>query len=264
MDDKEKKELIDPIEYFKVDKISDDVYALGPNVILKFSVSLSKTSNGTRHHFHKEYEYRSSSNATTLVTIKRSFDYYLSLENMQKDSNGNKVFIRIGPSEYMMFKKGLEIAISWFTDKKYEKLFASDRGKLVLVNPIPNFVVSSLPMDKYLELVPIIIDRGMANADKEPGVRIYLSSDSQFIDINLDRLMGLYYIVSSFNMYQAALEIVNYLERPALGTNRFVMDSATSHRVGGSIFNKAKSGSTGINGRLVTPQGTKDNIKDLE
>lgn len=257
-----KDKELDSTEYFKVDKISDDVYALGPNVILKFNVSLSKTSNnGTRHHFHKEYEYKPNGSSSTVVTIKRSFDYYLSLENMQKDSNGNKVFIRIGPSEYMMFKKGLEEAISWFTDKKYEKLFARDKGKLVLVNPIPNFIMSNLPMQKTIELVPVIIDKGIANADKEPGVRIYLGNDSQFIDINLDRLMGLYYIISCFNMYQSALEIVNYLERPAFGTNRYILDQDLIKPFQSP---SGRSGSSGINGRFVTPEGMKNNIKDLE
>ena len=83
-----KNKELDPTEYFKVDKISDDVYALGPNVILKFNVSLSKTSNnGTRHHFHKEYEYKPNGSPTTVVTIKRSFGYYLPFESFCIFSN---------------------------------------------------------------------------------------------------------------------------------------------------------------------------------
>lgn len=257
------KELIEPMEFFKVDKISDDVYAIGPNVVLKFNVSLSKVSNGKRHHFHKEYEYKAKNipDMTTLVTIKRSYDYYLSIENMQKDINGNKAFIRIGPSEYMLFKKGLEESITWFTDKKYEKLFVRDKGKLVLMHPIPEFKVPNLPMQKYIEFIPTIIDRGMANADKEPGVRIILSDPSSYVDINLDRLMGLYYIISCFNMYESALGVVNYLQRPQFGTNRFIMD--TPHTMNESVF-KPKSGAKGIEGRFITPVGTKDNMDILE
>lgn len=254
------QELIEPMEFFKIDKVSDDVYAIGPNVILKFNVSLSKTSQGKRYHFHKEYEYPSKDiKNQNLVTIKRSFDYYLSIENMQKDSNGNKLFIRIGPQEYMLFKKGLEEAISWFTDSKYAKLFARDKGKLVLVSPIPEFKIPNLPLRNYIEFTPIIIERGMAEADKEPGVRITLSDPSKFIDINLDRLMGLYYIVSCLNMYQAALTMVNYIQRPEFGTNRFIMsDQHLSYPEDGTRY-----GSSGIEGRFVTPQGTKNNISSL-
>lgn len=255
------QELVEAMEFFKIDKVSDDVYAIGPNVILKFNVSLSKISNGKRYHFHKEYEYpsRGISEQPTLVTIKRSFDYYLSIESMQKDDKGNKVFIRIGPQEYMLFKKALEEAISWFTDSKYSKLFAQDRGRLVMVAPIPEFKIPNLPMQKYIELVPVIIDRGIANADKEPGIRIILSDPSTYVDINLDRLMGLYYIISCFNMYQAALAMVNYIQRPAFGTGRFVMDSQHISR-----HDDAKFGVSGIEGRFVTPKGDINNIHKLE
>jgi len=255
-------ELIEPMEFFKIDKVSDDVYAIGPNVILKFNVSLSKMSNGKRFHFHKEYEYpsRGVPGLSTLVTIKRSFDYYLSIENMTKDNSGNKLFIRIGPQEYMIFKRGLEEAISWFTDNKYAKLFARDRGKLILMPPVPEFVMQNLPMQKYIHIQPIIIDRGMANDDKEPGIRLTLGDNSNVIDINLDRLMGLYYTISCFNMYQAALIMVNYIQRPEFGTNRFVMEP--SHLMGQE--SGVRYGSSGIEGRFVTPQGSPDNIKTLE
>lgn len=257
--DKNDKELIEPIEFLKVEKLSDDMYTLGPNVVLRFNVHLARNANNTRYHFHKEFEYSTNiKDYDSLVTIKRSFDYYMSLENCQKDSNGNKVFIRIGPSEYIYFKKALEEAVAWFTDIKYDKLFVYDSGKLTLLQPIPEFVMNKLPMGKYIRLEPVVIDKGMANADKEPGVRIELGSDSNFIDINVDKLMGLYYLVSTFNMYQAAISLVNYLGRPPLGTSRIVMENA---RTVPQL--KSRSGTSGIIGRFV-PADTKNDIKSLE
>lgn len=253
-------EIISPFEVLKVDKISDDVYTLGPNVLLKFNVSLSRNSNGKRYHFHKEFEYPSPLDGyPTLVTIKRSFDYYLSIESIQKDENGNKLFIRIGVQEYMIFKKGLEEAISWFTDSKYKNLFATNRGKLVMTSPIPEFKISNLPMDKYIEFIPTIIDRGAANADKFPGIRMFLGSDSVFVDLSVDRLMGLYYIVSTFNMYQSACDLINYLERPDFGTNRFVMEQ--TYRSSYSRDTQESHKTSGIEGRFVTP---KNDISKLE
>lgn len=256
------KELVEGIEFFKVDKISDDVYAIAPNIVLRFNVSLSKISNDKRYHFHKEYEYpvKNVPGINSLVTIKRSFDYYLSIENMQKDSNGNKLFIRIGPQEYMMFKRALEESIAWFTDSKYSKLFARDKGSLVMVAPIPNFRISNLPMQKYIEFTPTIIDKGIANADKEPGIRIEFGDSSVVAEITLDRLMGLYYTISCFNMYQAALIMINYLNRPEFGTNRFVMEPQKS--MSGNDY--SRSGTSGIEGRYVTPLGAKNNIENLE
>ena len=255
------KELIEPMEFFKIDKISDDVYVIGPNVILKFNVSLSKVANGKRYYFHKEFEYPTKGipEQPTAVTIKRSFDYYLSIETMQKDLSGMKLFIRIGPQEYMMVKQGLEAAISWFTDTKYTNLFATNKGELILTSPIPEFTISNLPMGKYIHIMPVIVDRGIANADKAPGIRLTLN-DSTFVDITLDKLMGLYYTISCFNMYQAALLLLNYLQRPELGTGRTLINGEPR----ALPMIESRSGAEGVEGRFVTPRGTKNNIEILE
>lgn len=256
------KELIEPMEFFKIDKISDDVYVIGPNVILKFNVSLSKISNGKRYYFHKEYEYptRGIPEMPTAVSIKRSFDYYLSIETIQKDINGSKLFIRIGPQEYIMVKQGLEAAISWFTDTAYKNLFATNKGELILTSPIPEFNIGNLPMGKYIHIMPIIIDRGIANADKSPGIRLTLNDSSTFVDITLDRLMGLYYTISCFNMYQAALLLLNYLQRPEIGTGRMMINGEPRSMP----MIEERSGADGVEGRFVAPRGMKNNIELLE
>ena len=41
-----------------------------------------------------------------------------------------------------------------------------------MTSPIPEFIVNNLPMNKYIRLSPTIIDKGVTNADKEPGIRI--------------------------------------------------------------------------------------------
>ena len=255
------KDLIEPMEFFKIDKISDDVYAIAPNIILKFNVSLSKTANGKRYHFHKEYEYptKGVQDYPSLVTIKRSFDYFLSIENQQKDINGNKLFIRIGAQEYFALKNGLEQVISWFNDSRYKNLFVTDRGKLIMTSPIPTYRIDNLPMQKYIEFTPTIIDKGMANDDKIPGIMIEFGDSSSVVNITLDKLMGWYYIISCFNMYQAALSMVNYLERPEFGTNRFIMEPQRVVPQDGTRY-----GSSGIQDRFVTPSGTKNNISSLE
>ena len=62
---------IDPIQY---DKITDDIYTIGKNVVLKFSVGLSKSYNNSRSYFHKEFENSSKYVDTkTLITIKRIY-----------------------------------------------------------------------------------------------------------------------------------------------------------------------------------------------
>ena len=162
----------------------------------------------------------------------------------------------------MIFKRALEVVISWFTNEEFKYLFARNKGKLIITNPIPEFIIPNLPMQRVITFVPTIIDKGMANDDKEPGIRMYLGDDTSFIDMDLDRVMGLYYVFSCFNMYQSAAIMINYLERPEFGTNRFVIDAPQQsyNRVSSQEY---RSGVDGINGRIVTPRDTKNNISAL-
>lgn len=71
-----------PINYIDYDKLSDDVLYLGSNLFLRMNVSLSnKGDQDQRYHFHKEYRYDSKyTSSGKLLSIKRSFSYYLSLD----------------------------------------------------------------------------------------------------------------------------------------------------------------------------------------
>ena len=47
--------MVNPIEidYIDYEKITDDLYIIGQNLILRFNVSLAKKmNNGDRYHFH--------------------------------------------------------------------------------------------------------------------------------------------------------------------------------------------------------------------
>lgn len=225
------KGLIDPIEYEKYDKIVDTIYTLGMNCVLRFNVSLSRGYNDKRYHFYKEFEYGSKygDGPQTLVTIKRDYDYYLSIENNIKPDNTNKCFIRIGATEYYLFKNAIETVISWFIDSKYKDLFQMKNNELIVVAPAPHFRLNGFPMDKYLSFDPVVSQKGQSKFDCEPGVKIELSDPNNIVIMNLDKLMGLSYILSSFNMIQSAQIMINYLGRPEFGTNRYVMETGRTY-----------------------------------
>lgn len=225
--------LIDPMEFMKYDKISDDVYTLGPNTVLRFNVSLSKiTSDGKRYHYYKEFEYQSrASNQDTLITVKRNYDYYLSIENVQKNrTTDDKAFIRIGIQEYPKFRAQLEVVYSWFHSKEFKRLFARNKGKLVLTSPVPEDAINGYPQNKFIRFVPTIIDKGEGKDRLEPGIEMDLSSYDNYVLMNYDRFMGLYYLIANFSMYQAAQNLVGCLGLPE-GLNRFNMGSAGAEKL---------------------------------
>lgn len=257
-----KQDLIEIMEFSKVDKISDDLYSLGSGMIARFNVSLSvhPMNSQQKRSFHKEYEYTNKFQEKS-ITIRRSFDYYISLESTSKDSN---VFVRIGLSEFLLFRRALETVETWFTSSKYDNLFVKDsKGRLKLAEPIPEAIVKDLPMDKVIRIVPTIIERGIATTDQKCGVRIYVSEDD-YSDMDINRFMGFVYLMSSFNMYQHALSVINYLGRPAFGFNRFDLDGYNATDNNRNIsYNKKEEKTIGIKGRIVKSVHS-NGIEDLE
>ena len=252
---------IQPMEFLKYDKISDDVYMLGPNTVLKFNVSLSKiTSEGKRYHFYKEFEYGTRAQGIpSLVTIKRSYDYYLSIENVQKDRlTDSKAFIRIGPYDIYKLKSQLDIVYEWFTNKKYKGLFATNRGKLILTNPVPETTLGGYPQNKFIRFIPTIVDKNEGNDRMEPGIEMDLSSYDNYVIMNVERFMGFYYTISNFNMYLAAQNLVSYIGFPS-GINRIDMGSSSSGKI--FVSDEFTGITEGINERTIS---SKKNISALE
>ena len=247
-------------DHDKVDKISDEIYALSPNVILKFNVSLSKISGGKRYYFHNEFEYGSPKyQESNLITIKRSFDYYLSFESAKTSDNGSRMFVRIGIQEFLSLSDALKEVLKWYTDAKYDKLYAFDKtGKLILTSPSPSYAIPKLPMGKSIEFRPTIISKGMANADDEMGIAMDFGDDGT-VELTFDKFMGLYYLITSFNMYQSALLLINYIGHPDIGTNRVVMESSSRKK---PLVQTPEQETTSIKGRF--PKAMKNNISQLE
>lgn len=252
--------MIQPLEFFKYDKISDDVYLLGQNMMLKFNVTLSKTSSTDkkRYTFYKEFEYPSKTDGSPLITIKRSFDYYFSIENVQKPQNLEKGFIRIGMQELFKFRNQLKTAHSWLTSDKFKTLFVYSKKKLALSSPVPECTLGGYPQGKFLRFMPAIIDRSEGTTGMEPGIRFDLSDYDNTVIMNIDRFMGLYYTIMEFNMYLAAQNLVGYLGIP-YGANRYSMSSNSNAGIHSEEFTSGIT--SGVTGRMI---GKKKNISSLE
>lgn len=198
------------------EKITDDIMVLANRVMLRMNVSLAyyTTDNSKRIGFHREIEYYSTKANMNLINIRRNFDYYLSIEHII-----NKDFIRIGVSEMMKLQYGLHEAYKFFTDSKYSNLYAKSGDDLIVYMRTEPIVVSGLPQDKFLQFEPCVYTdfRG----DPQRGLRMYLSSMESYCDISISKLEGFIYTIDTFNLFQSAQEMLNYIERPEFGTNLF-------------------------------------------
>lgn len=213
------------IFHSQYEKITDDILFLGFNCVMRMNVVLAKRTNeGVRKGYHSEYMYKQKGD--DVITLRRSFDYYISIENIKKTYDNDKEFIRIGNKEFMAYKNMIKQSIMWFTHEKYNNVFATKNGKLVMTRSIPDLELKNLPLNKYLIFECRLIVKGGVVETIEPGVRIYLSSSNNYVDINLDVLMSIYSSLEGFNMYIAAQNMINYLGRPDYGTNLMSFDKA--------------------------------------
>lgn len=211
--------MIDPIQKL-YEKLTDDLQIIGYNTILRFSVTLArKQKDGTRFHYHQEYKYTTNKYIDTnkVITLRRSFDYFLSIENIRANENGIKEFImiRIQDIKHVIYK--LNQVAQWFMSDKYKNLFVLDNNRLRILkgNEPDPIVIEKLAQDKFLILKPVVIS--FENNDM-PGVRMYLSSKDNYTDITIDNFMGMLYLIENINMYESAALLLNYIQRPELGS----------------------------------------------
>lgn len=215
--------LIKPVEivHNQYEKIADDIYVLGQDIILRMNVTLGrKKRDGNRYSYHNEYMYSSNKyiDMNQLITVRRSYDFFMTLENMTSGNFHNSIMIR--PQDMYNIQAKLDQCRRWFTNEEFKNLYAySDDNKLVIVDePVP-ITIKGLAADKRIVIEPTIITYEKAQLE---GVRMYINDVNNYVDVNLDRFMGFIYLMNTIDMYGAAQSMVSYIGRPEIGDNIMV------------------------------------------
>lgn len=241
---------MEPIKISNKDyeKISDTVYGNG-RFIIKLNVKLNSYSDSKgRINYHKEVGYFSDKANAVVYNMSRTFEYFLSIE----DYRG--AYVMIGANHYLSLVSMLDDIFRWFVDKKYQGLFArKEDGELVVNRSVSEIKIEYLPMGKWLEAIPKAIS--FPNGDYATGIRLYLSSYENYVDITFDEFQGILYILKTLNMFQSAQNMINYLQRPPYGTNLYSMQTIKDT---GSIDDRIDQDQQvrGVEGRKVPTKNT--------
>lgn len=212
------------IIFNEYEKITDDLCIFSNGYIMRFNVVLgSKSQDNMKIPFHNEYKYNSNKylNHNSLITIRRKFDYYISIENFNKDIND---YIMIRAQDMLFLRSNLHLAMQWFTSQQFINLFAYDKNKLVKMGQVEPVRINGLCNSNYMILSPTVIEYDNASYE---GVMFTLTTGNYF-SITVDKFMELIYIIDSFNMYMSAQLMLNYIGRPPEGINQlsFADDNA--------------------------------------
>lgn len=202
-------------ENYEYEKVVDDIYWMGPNTILKFNVVLARAdNNGYRKLFHQEYKYQSKKykDQENLVTIKRRYDYFLSIETNKSYGDSDREYIIVGVQDFPYFREKLKEASLWLTNSD---IYRFKDNNIIMIGSVEPIIINFTAWNKTITLEPIVIrsDIGLNCA----GIRITLGKNrDNFCDMSVDVYMGFLYVVSSFNMQMAAMSVLSYMGRPSV------------------------------------------------
>lgn len=191
------------VNYSNIETISDQVMMLSIDTYLKMNVKLGyKDKDDNRQSYMKGYvvpgiKYNS---IPDVVSVKRNFDYYLSIEKYQNQD----FYIQIRPSKMMIIKHALNEAGKWILSNdiwaiKNNKLIIKGRPTPIIINDIP-------PNNKTIQLEPIVNEY---NGIYDKGIRLSIGNVGNYSDIGSDTFMGLIYTINNIDLYTAAIIILN-------------------------------------------------------
>lgn len=235
--------MVNGITYIDYDKISDNLCWFGDRCVARMVVKLStkNSKDGTRKHFHTEFKYHSSTyiNRPELITIKRDFEYYISLDHLFTKDN-----IMITIKDILLLRMKLQEVYGWFLDNT----FALKSDKMIILNKKKPVYVDGLVGGKSIAFEPIIYT--YPDEKQSKGVRATFSN-GEYTDISIETFNGILYIFNTIDMFNAAQNMINYMSHPDFGTNLLTFE--TSPYVGEEqVRNTIKDRSIGTNNKRAT------------
>ena len=199
-------------------RLSDVVMYLSKNCVLKFNVMLYNNIKDYISSFHSEFRVFDSKFNSDRYYLNRRFKYYLSIETIGTELKSS---IPISVNEMTMCQMMMNSALEWFTSNEYSDLYAVKNNRLVLTRAVePKHMICS---GKMLKIEPMVFVDYMDNTDF--GVRLYLDSEDVYCEMSMNTFLGLQYTINSIDLYQCAIGLINYLQRPELGTNLTASDT---------------------------------------
>ena len=196
-------------------KLSDILYWFGQRVVLKMNVILSSSNSrtGERSFFHSETQYRTK-DGTEVRSINRNIQFFLTIE---KYETGNYSSIMIRITDMYILQNILETVRMWIDGpSKVNAFLRTKDGQFHVKNPTPKTCLDGLAENKYILFEPVVVQFD-ESSDTTIGVRLTLGSPDNYIDISADKFYGFYYLITKTDMYNAALNMINYLGHPVLG-----------------------------------------------
>lgn len=224
-------------------KIEDNIYYLGPNVVLKMIVNLYNNSEKYgRSSFYSEIRYHNVKMDDDVINIKRSFNYYATIENITA-RDGIKEQIMIRQQDIFAFRKVLNYVYD-FLDKDFDKIFSKKNGK-IYAKKLKPIEFGGLALGKYFVFVPDVHET--STGELIACIKMSLSDALNNVYMSQSKFAGLVECFNNMDMFSYAQNMIAYLGKPEAGTNMYDMTDKTTH----------EGISGGVSGRKIGNKSTK-------
>lgn len=204
-------------DFNRYQKISDDIYSSGP-LQVKFNVVLTKVGKDKKPvSYHQETEYGPS--YARQCNIKRSFDFFLSFEHTRPEiSKYDKEVIKFRYGDIPSLRLSLRKVYTWFFGE--DAVFATSKGQLIrLTAPKEELQCGG----GLIGFEPVVYVN--PNGVPSPGCKLYINHVQNYIVLSMYGLNYIRAFIEEVNMYQSAQLMLNYIQRPPLGTNSYSVQS---------------------------------------
>lgn len=220
------------ITFFDYDRISDTLIYFSQDIIFRFNVQLSKKDKyDHRNFFHKEYEYMSKYSDTKYAySIKRDMTFYYSIDDNRNYMNGVMIGINDVYLLDMFIKNNI---LPWYIGDKSIYGNSPDNNGLIIKGKWrpQQFALSDY---KYMTFMPIVLtyDDNKTNF----GIRLVINKEDNFVDIDLNKFLAFYQIISKTDMYSVASNMVNYVKTMPYNVNSIILHNGSGNSTSKSYF----------------------------
>ena len=190
-------------QFSDYERATDTLLFLSDQFTLDFVVQFaSKDKYGQRTFFHFESEYNTEKYKENgkYKSIKRKMTNFYFVINNKKSFDGA---FALKPQDVFSLKTILDsIVLPWFNT-----LFKIIDNRLVIVGEY-NAPIYAKNEYQFLKFEPVVL--GFDDGRYSSGIRMTVNSNESFVDMDIDKFYGFYYILTNTDMYSAACSIAAY------------------------------------------------------
>lgn len=206
------------VNYTDFDKITDVIMFFDNIHTLEFTTRLStKDKNGYRRFYEFETQYLSSQYIGVDIgrNIKRNMNFYYAINN--RDEFTSSILLRTG-DVYILQTILKAKALPWFFGST--RLFQVKNNRLIIKGEYqPVEYIKDL--QSWLRFEPIILE--YEDGTFKEGVRMFICSNEDFVDMNIDKFLEFFSYLNHNIMYLQSEAQCNYAKMGPYLANNIVL-----------------------------------------